>query len=145
MINQFVLAAGCAREQAKQLLQAAHWQFETALSIFFQEVAIPSGANGIAAPHYHQQLITPCNTPATPPNFPDALAAFSRLSTTGSPSNAGGGAGGMAPPVSPLATHPPPPHPSQMQMNTFQSPPNPQSSYAPLSCSTAVCREHMPR
>lgn len=28
MINQFVLAAGCAREQAKQLLQAAHWQFE---------------------------------------------------------------------------------------------------------------------
>nr|CAD7401342.1 unnamed protein product [Timema poppensis] len=28
MINQFVLAAGCAREQAKQLLQATHWQFE---------------------------------------------------------------------------------------------------------------------
>ena len=28
MINQFMLAAGCAREQAKQLLQAAHWQFE---------------------------------------------------------------------------------------------------------------------
>ncbi|CAK1586188.1 unnamed protein product [Parnassius mnemosyne] len=146
MINQFVLAAGCAREQAKQLLQAAHWQFETALSIFFQEVAIPTGANGIAAQHYHQQLITPCNTPATPPNFPDALAAFSRLSTTGSPSNvAGGGAIGMAPPVSPLATHPPPPHQSQMQINTFQSPPNPQPNYSPLSCSTAVCREQMPR
>lgn len=31
MINQFVLAAGCAREQAKQLLQAAHWQFEVCL------------------------------------------------------------------------------------------------------------------
>lgn len=28
MINQFVLAAGCAREQAKQLLQATQWQFE---------------------------------------------------------------------------------------------------------------------
>lgn len=28
MINQFVLAAGCARDQAKQLLQSAHWQFE---------------------------------------------------------------------------------------------------------------------
>lgn len=28
MINQFVMAAGCARDQAKQLLQAAHWQFE---------------------------------------------------------------------------------------------------------------------
>ena len=28
MINQFVLAAGCARDQAKQLLQATQWQFE---------------------------------------------------------------------------------------------------------------------
>lgn len=30
MINQFVMAAGCARDQARQLLQAAHWQFEVA-------------------------------------------------------------------------------------------------------------------
>ncbi|XP_046830141.1 uncharacterized protein LOC124429214 isoform X1 [Vespa crabro] len=44
MINQFVLAAGCAREQARQFLQATHWQFEMALSLFFQEVAIPSCA-----------------------------------------------------------------------------------------------------
>lgn len=28
MVNQFVLIAGCASDQAKQLLQAAHWQFE---------------------------------------------------------------------------------------------------------------------
>lgn len=35
MINQFVLAAGCAREQARQLLQAAHWQFEV-LRLNFQ-------------------------------------------------------------------------------------------------------------
>ncbi|XP_016424216.1 UBA-like domain-containing protein 2 [Sinocyclocheilus rhinocerous] len=42
MINQFVLTAGCAADQAKQLLQAAHWQFETALSSFFQEANIPS-------------------------------------------------------------------------------------------------------
>ncbi|CAF4908148.1 UBA-like domain-containing protein 2 isoform X1 [Pieris napi] len=139
MINQFVLAAGCAREQAKQLLQAAHWQFETALSIFFQEVAIPS-ANGIATQHYPQQLMTPCNTPATPPNFPDALAAFSRLSTTGSPSNTGGGGvSGLAPPVSPLATHPP------AQPNTFSTANQQTNNYTPLSCSTAVCREHMPR
>ncbi|KAJ2944363.1 hypothetical protein O0L34_g18364 [Tuta absoluta] len=160
MINQFVLAAGCAREQAKQLLQAAHWQFETALSIFFQEVALPSGANGIAAPHYRQQLMTPCNTPATPPNFPDALAAFSRLSTTGSPGVGGGGAGvggggagagcaGVAgpappPPVSPLATHPPPPQLAQVQVNAFAGSPNSQN-YTSLSCSTAVCSEHMPR
>ncbi|XP_020286822.1 UBA-like domain-containing protein 2 isoform X3 [Pseudomyrmex gracilis] len=77
MINQFVLAAGCARDQAKQLLQSAHWQFETALSIFFQEAAIPSCAQG-AGTHFGQ--ITPCNTPATPPNFPDALLAFSKMS-----------------------------------------------------------------
>lgn len=25
--------------------------------------------------------MTPCNTPATPPNFPDALLAFSKMST----------------------------------------------------------------
>uniref|UniRef100_A0A673GI68 UBA-like domain containing 1b n=1 Tax=Sinocyclocheilus rhinocerous TaxID=307959 RepID=A0A673GI68_9TELE len=41
MINQFVLTAGCAADQAKQLLQASHWQFETALSTFFQEANIP--------------------------------------------------------------------------------------------------------
>lgn len=31
MINQFVLTAGCAADQAKQLLQASHWQFEVNL------------------------------------------------------------------------------------------------------------------
>lgn len=75
MINQFVVAAGCAREQATQLLQAAHWQFETALSIFFQESAIPSCPST-----QFGQVMTPCNTPATPPNFPDTLLAFSKMS-----------------------------------------------------------------
>lgn len=28
------------------------------------------------------QLVTPANTPATPPNFPDAMAAFSKLQTS---------------------------------------------------------------
>lgn len=84
--------------------------------------------------------MTPCNTPATPPNFPDALAAFSRLSTTGSPNNAGGGcASAAAPPVSPLATHPPPPPPPpHVQMNMFPGTPNPQTNYSSISCSTAV-------
>nr|XP_037869686.1 UBA-like domain-containing protein 1 isoform X2 [Bombyx mori] len=120
MINQFVLAAGCAQEQAKQLLQAAHWQFE--------------------------QLMTPCNTPATPPNFPDALAAFSRLSTTGSPNNAGGVCMNTAPPVSPLATHPPPPsHQSHVQINMYPGSANTPTNYTSISCSTAMCSEHMPR
>lgn len=78
MINQFVVAAGCAHEQAKQILQSAHWQFETALSIFFQDAAIPTCPQG-ASTHFGQ-VITPCNTPATPPNFPDTLLAFSKLS-----------------------------------------------------------------
>lgn len=85
MINQFVLAAGCAREQARQLLQAAHWQFETALSIFFQEVNVANcGGAGHHAHHlaHYNQLCTPANTPATPPNFPDALAAFAKLSAS---------------------------------------------------------------
>ncbi|GJQ84259.1 hypothetical protein Trydic_g2925 [Trypoxylus dichotomus] len=79
MINQFVLAAGCAREQAKQLLQAAHWQFETALSIFFQEATVPPCPS--ASAHFGQ-VMTPCNTPATPPNFPDTLLAFSKMSAS---------------------------------------------------------------
>ncbi|XP_061416223.1 UBA-like domain-containing protein 2 [Lethenteron reissneri] len=76
MINQFVLTAGCAADQAKQLLQAAHWQFETALSTFFQDGNMPQSHQ------YHQMMGTPANTPATPPNFPDALAMFSRLRTS---------------------------------------------------------------
>lgn len=28
MINQFVMAAGCVPDQARQLLQKAHWEFE---------------------------------------------------------------------------------------------------------------------
>ncbi|ESO93402.1 hypothetical protein LOTGIDRAFT_57845, partial [Lottia gigantea] len=75
MINQFMLATGCVAEQAKQLLQATKWQFEAALSMFFQEAVVP------ISHHHFFQLCTPANTPATPPNFPDALNALSRLST----------------------------------------------------------------
>ncbi|XP_021436916.1 UBA-like domain-containing protein 1 [Oncorhynchus mykiss] len=95
MINQFVLTAGCAADQAKQLLQAAHWQFETALSAFFQETNIPYG-------HHHQMMCTPANTPATPPNFPDALTMFSRLKASESFTTSS--------PMASMATSPPPPH-----------------------------------
>nr|XP_020471572.1 UBA-like domain-containing protein 1 [Monopterus albus] len=95
MINQFVLTAGCAADQAKQLLQAAHWQFETALSAFFQETNIPYG-------HHHQMMCTPANTPATPPNFPDTLTMFSRLKASES-FNSG------SPMAASMAASPPPP------------------------------------
>jgi len=75
MINQFVLAAGCSRDQATAILAQAGWQFQTALSIYFQEAAIPKNNSGFS-------LITPANTPATPPNFPDALTMFSNMSTS---------------------------------------------------------------
>ncbi|XP_054620058.1 UBA-like domain-containing protein 1 [Dunckerocampus dactyliophorus] len=95
MINQFVLTAGCAADQAKQLLQAAHWQFETALSAFFQETNIPYG-------HHHQMMCTPANTPATPPNFPDALTMFSRLKASESFNSS-------SPMAASMAASPPPP------------------------------------
>ncbi|XP_027889922.1 UBA-like domain-containing protein 1 [Xiphophorus couchianus] len=98
MINQFVLTAGCAADQAKQLLQAAHWQFETALSAFFQETNIPYGH------HHHQMMCTPANTPATPPNFPDALTMFSRLKASESFASSAG-----SPMAVSMATSPPPP------------------------------------
>ncbi|KAJ8251726.1 hypothetical protein GJAV_G00224450, partial [Gymnothorax javanicus] len=107
MINQFVLIAGCAADQAKQLLQAAHWQFEMALSAFFQEASIPS--------HHHQMMCTPQNTPATPPSFPDALAMFSKLraSECGSAGNAAGPAAvsmACSPPSPSAWASSPPPH-----------------------------------
>ncbi|XP_003748241.1 UBA-like domain-containing protein 2 [Galendromus occidentalis] len=78
MINQFALAAGCAHDQARQLLQSTQWQFETALSIFFQEVAVNAKCGGTQ----YNPMCTPANTPATPPNFPETLTAFSKLSTS---------------------------------------------------------------
>lgn len=78
MINQFVMAAGCHHEHAKQFLTAAQWQFETALSMFFQDATIPQCRNQ----SNHYPMRTPANTPATPPSFPDALTALSKLSTT---------------------------------------------------------------
>ncbi|XP_005873002.1 PREDICTED: UBA-like domain-containing protein 1 isoform X2 [Myotis brandtii] len=70
---------------------------ETALSAFFQETNIPYNH------HHHQMMCTPANTPATPPNFPDALTMFSRLKA--SESFHGGGSGS---PMAATATSPPP-------------------------------------
>ncbi|NXB24857.1 UBAD2 protein, partial [Rhagologus leucostigma] len=88
MINQFVLAAGCAADQAKQLLQAAHWQFEAGSSAM--GLAAVGGLGPPEVPVSEltppfscaPQMCTPSNTPATPPNFPDALAMFSKLRTS---------------------------------------------------------------
>ncbi|XP_011816809.1 PREDICTED: UBA-like domain-containing protein 1 [Colobus angolensis palliatus] len=69
----------------------------TALSAFFQETNIPYSH------HHHQMMCTPANTPATPPNFPDALTMFSRLKASESFHSGGSGS-----PMAATATSPPP-------------------------------------
>ncbi|XP_043818555.1 UBA-like domain-containing protein 2 isoform X2 [Dromiciops gliroides] len=125
MINQFVLAAGCAADQAKQMLQAAHWQFETALSAFFQESNIPSG-------HHHQMMCTPSNTPATPPNFPDALAMFSKLRASETLQSANG-------PMTAMACSPP----ANFSPFWASSPPSHQAAWIPPSSPTAHSLHHL--
>ncbi|XP_040979740.1 UBA-like domain-containing protein 2 isoform X1 [Aquila chrysaetos chrysaetos] len=104
MINQFVLAAGCAADQAKQLLQAAHWQFE---------------------------MCTPSNTPATPPNFPDALAMFSKLRTSESLQSSNS-------PITSMACSPP----GSFSPFWASSPPSHQPAWLPPSSPTAHGLHH---
>ncbi|XP_019362938.1 PREDICTED: UBA-like domain-containing protein 1 [Gavialis gangeticus] len=80
--------------------------FQTALSAFFQETNIPYS-------HHHQMMCTPANTPATPPNFPDALTMFSRLKASESFNSSS--------PVASMATSPPPPPPPLPQHGGFNS------------------------
>ncbi|KAM6905020.1 UBA-like domain-containing protein 2 [Xenentodon cancila] len=129
MINQFVLTAGCAADQAKQLLQAAHWQFETALSSFFQEANIPS---------HHQMMCTPRNTPATPPNFPDAITMFSKLRA----SECGPGTGSGVSQVSMACS--PPASSSASGFGSFwaSSPPSHQPAWLPPSSPTGAHMHH---
>ncbi|TRY68336.1 hypothetical protein TCAL_01403 [Tigriopus californicus] len=74
MINQFIYAAGCDRCTAEKCLIQSNWQFQMALSYYFQEATIPKPTNNLS-------VLTPMNTPVTPPNFPDALTMFSKMST----------------------------------------------------------------
>jgi len=81
--------------------------FQTALSIFFQDSSV-SSCNQNSAQFgfgqvsyfnwkvktafkylYYFFQMTPCNTPATPPNFPDTLIAFSRMTTSSENSKLG--------------------------------------------------------
>lgn len=84
MVNHLISATGCGIDQAKQLLQATQWQFEAALSLFLQGQSMPSTPT-LKMSHNSRKLkpvLAPANTPATPPNFPEALLAFSRLTAS---------------------------------------------------------------
>ncbi|KAL4659071.1 UBA-like domain-containing protein 1 [Arapaima gigas] len=85
-------------------------------------------------------MCTPANTPATPPNFPDALTMFSRLKASES---FGGGSGSASVAV---ATSPPPqvswavssPGPTQQGLWTHAQPPLPM---APAGWPIAVTQQ----
>ncbi|XP_069056318.1 UBA-like domain-containing protein 2 isoform X1 [Pleurodeles waltl] len=97
----------------------------TALSTFFQETNIPTNQ------HHHQMMCTPSNTPATPPNFPDALAMFSKLRT--SESLQGGNS-----PIASMACSPP----GSFSPFWASSPPSQQPAWIPPSSPTGHSLHH---
>lgn len=48
MLNQFISIAGCSYEQAKSLLASSNWQYQSALSVFFDDYSI------VTPPSYQQ-------------------------------------------------------------------------------------------
>ncbi|OQV14843.1 hypothetical protein BV898_10991 [Hypsibius exemplaris] len=77
MINQFSMVTGATYDEASASLQSTNWQLESALSMFFQgQSALGNGQRQPMDP-----MCAPANTPATPPNFSDALLSFSKMST----------------------------------------------------------------
>lgn len=82
MVNHMVSATGCGEDQAKQLLQATQWQFEAALSLFLQGQSMPQTPTLIHNSRKLKPVLAPANTPATPPNFPETLISFSRLTAS---------------------------------------------------------------
>ncbi|CAF1086767.1 unnamed protein product [Adineta steineri] len=77
MINQMVTTTGCTHEQAKQLLISTEWRLEAAINVLFDERTMPIPCCKFS------EYMTPANTPATPPNFPETLLSFNKLSTSG--------------------------------------------------------------
>ncbi|CAF1113911.1 unnamed protein product [Adineta ricciae] len=80
-INQMVTKTGCTHEQATQLLISTDWRLETAINLFFDERTVPIPCCKFS------ELMTPANTPATPPSFPETLLSLNKLSTSNGPSS----------------------------------------------------------
>jgi hypothetical protein len=57
MINQFVLAAGCSRDQAAAILTQANWQFQVHISIVIVVVLVPKSYFLIAKPKVQNTYI----------------------------------------------------------------------------------------
>ncbi|CAF1562647.1 unnamed protein product [Adineta ricciae] len=80
-INQMVTTIGCTHEQATQLLISTDWRLETAMNLFFDERTVPIPCCKFS------ELMTPANTPATPPSFPETLLSLNKLSISNGPSS----------------------------------------------------------
>ncbi|CAF2619684.1 unnamed protein product [Rotaria sp. Silwood2] len=71
-----VSKTGCTYEQAEQFLIATQWRLQAAIELFFNERTIPIPCCKFS------ELLVPANTPVTPPNFPETLLSFGKLSTS---------------------------------------------------------------
>lgn len=84
-------------------------------------------------------MCTPANTPATPPNFPDALTMFSRLKASESFNSGSGG----SPMAASMATSPPPLPPQVggwgVSPNVANVPPPPQGLWTQGQPPTQPC------
>ncbi|KRX87633.1 UBA-like domain-containing protein 2-A, partial [Trichinella pseudospiralis] len=80
MVNQFQTATGCSHDQAEQLLLSSRWQFQPALSLFFEEYNPSMNASNSSCPSAAvDKAYAPCNTPVTPPSLSETMMAFQKL------------------------------------------------------------------
>ncbi|GAU96800.1 hypothetical protein RvY_08188 [Ramazzottius varieornatus] len=84
MVNQFAMVTGCSSDDAQTALKNTNWQLEIALSKFFQGATPPASIRQQQNP-----MCAPANTPATPPNFSEALLNFSKMSTNSAAASGG--------------------------------------------------------
>lgn len=98
MLNQFGAITGCSHEQSLQLLLTSNWQYQTALSLFFDDFAMPTQkiaptktnnplANSNLSCLNSLSFCAPSNTPVTPPNLDYLEKAFSKLNSASNTSS----------------------------------------------------------
>uniref|UniRef100_A0A8C9PER8 UBA like domain containing 1 n=1 Tax=Spermophilus dauricus TaxID=99837 RepID=A0A8C9PER8_SPEDA len=112
--GNWALCAGCSAYPFVPSTQAGHRNFLTG-----------AGPSFLPLSFLPPQMCTPANTPATPPNFPDALTMFSRLKA--SESFHGGSSGS---PMAMTATSPPP-HLPHAATGSFAAPSWPTTASPP--------------
>uniref|UniRef100_A0A8C7EQK3 UBA like domain containing 2 n=2 Tax=Neovison vison TaxID=452646 RepID=A0A8C7EQK3_NEOVI len=123
-------AAGCSRVSPDaEKVQVLRWQRrETLGSGFGGCVPVPLSDTCVLS----QQMCTPSNTPATPPNFPDALAMFSKLRASEGLQNSNS-------PMTAVACSPP----ASFSPFWASSPPSHQAAWIPPSSPTAHSFHHL--